>query len=294
MHEKIIPEKHLLYEPFSGDILPRLEATYQMDMSHNRRYPRMLHMHKNQLEMFYAHTGAGQYIVDGQQYEIKSGDFVICNAGVLHGEDPFSSRNVLSYCCALTDVYLSGLPANRLTLPGDDPIVHCGVLAPKIGQVMELIYMLAQDKENMAGTCTSMAVSVLLLLHQLVQRRNQDRSPRQPKPSDALVIRIKEYLDEHYSESINLQILGQALHMNPYYISHVFKRETGYAPLQYVMHRRMGEAQGLLQKTLLPVADVAEMIGYNNHCHFNAMFTKYVGTSPGQYRRLLIDEYIGE
>ncbi|WP_462385373.1 helix-turn-helix transcriptional regulator [Intestinibacillus massiliensis] len=286
--------KHLLYEPFSTGILPRLDATYQIDMSNSQRYPRMLHMHKNQLEMFYAHTGAGQYIVDGQQYEIQAGDFVICNAGILHGEDPFSSRQLLSYCCAMTDVHLHGLAPNQLTLPGDDPIVHCGSLSGKIGQMMELIYLLAQDKEHMLGTCTSMSISVLLLLHQLIRQRNQERTPRQAKTTDALVSHIKAYLDEHYNENISLQSLGQALHMNPYYISHVFKRETGYAPLQYVMHRRMGEAQSLLQKTLLPVAEVAETIGYNNHCHFNAMFTKYVGTSPGQYRRSLIDEYIWE
>lgn len=287
-------DMYLQFAPFSDHIPPRLEVIYQINLSNSQRYPRMLHMHKNQLEMFYAHTGAGQYIVDGQQYEIQAGDFVICNAGVLHGEDPFSSRNLLSYCCAMTDVYLVGYPANRLTQPGDDPIVHCGALSGRIGQLMELIYILAQDKENMNSTCTSMASSVLLLLHQLVRQRNEERTPKQPKITDVLVMRIKEYLDDHYCENINLQTLGEALHMNPYYISHVFKRETGYAPLQYVMHRRMGEAQGLLQKTLIPVAEIAEMIGYNNHCHFNAMFTKYVGTSPGQYRRLMIDEYIGE
>lgn len=287
-------EKHLLYQPFSKHMLPRLDATYQIDMTHSQRYPRMLHMHKNQLEMFYAHTGTGQYIVDGQQYEIRAGDFVICNAGVLHGEDPFSDRQLKSYCCAMTDVHLNDLPANSLTLPGDEPIVHCGALSDKIGHMMETIYLLAQDQEHMLGVCTGMAISVLLLLNELILRRNRTREPRQPKTTDALVAHIKAYLDEHYSESISLRAVGAALHMNPYYISHVFKRETGYAPLQYVAHRRLGEAQSLLHKTLLPIAEVAAMIGYQNHCHFNAMFTKYVGTSPGQYRRSLLDEYVWE
>lgn len=282
------------YTPFCTNSPPRLQTIYQMEMLHNQRYPRMLHMHKNQLEMYYVHTGSGEYIVDGQQYAVSAGDFVICNAGVLHGESPNAERNIFSYCCAMTDIHFAGLPPNCITVPEEDPIVHCGVQADRIGKLMELIYELAQEKDIMHEVCTSMAISILLLLRQLIEQRNLQRTPQKTKPTDALVAHIKEYLDEHYSDAINLKTLAAALHMNPYYISHVFKRETGYSPLQYVMHRRMGEAQGLLQKTLIPIAEVGEMIGYSNHCHFNAMFTKYVGTSPGQYRRLFMDGYIGE
>ena len=40
------------------------------------------------LELLYVRSGTGIYIVDEQRYNISEGDIIICNAGVLHDEDP--------------------------------------------------------------------------------------------------------------------------------------------------------------------------------------------------------------
>ena len=47
--------------------------------------------------------------------------------------------------------------------------------------------------------------------------------------------RIKEYIDRHYMEPITLQSMGEALHISPYYLSHVFKQMSGYSPVQYLL-----------------------------------------------------------
>ena len=58
-----------------------------------------------------------------------------------------------------------------------------------------------------------------------------------------------------------------------------------YSPLQYVLRRRIGEAQTLLITTDLPVTRIAAQVGYDNPSHFNAQFAKAVGMAPRTFRR---------
>ena len=79
--------------------------------------------------------------------------------------------------------------------------------------------------------------------------------------------------------------MAGALHVSPYYLAHVCKEATGYSPLQYVLRRRIGEAQTLLITTDLPVTRIAAQVGYDNPSHFNAQFSKAVGMSPRTFRK---------
>ena len=97
--------------------------------------------------------------------------------------------------------------------------------------------------------------------------------------------RIKDYIDKHYMEPITLQSMGEALHISPYYLSHVFKQMSGYSPVQYLLRRRIGEAQTLLITTDLSITRIAEMVGYDTQSYFNLQFTKNVGMPPNKFRQ---------
>ena len=86
-------------------------------------------------------------------------------------------------------------------------------------------------------------------------------------------------------EPITLQSMGEALHISPYYLSHVFKQMSGYSPVQYLLRRRIGEAQTLLITTDFSITRIAEMVGYDTQSYFNLQFTKNVGMPPNKYRQ---------
>lgn len=70
--------------------------------------------------------------------------------------------------------------------------------------------------------------------------------------NNAFAQRIKDYIDKHLRDEFSLQQMADALHVSPYYLAHICKEVTGYSP-QYVLRRRIGEAQTLLITTDLPV-----------------------------------------
>ena len=96
---------------------------------------------------------------------------------------------------------------------------------------------------------------------------------------------ITRYVQEHMSEDVSLGVLAEEFHLNPQYISQLFKSEIGVGFLAYLTGIRMERAKKLLLTTDLPVADVAEQSGYGDYRVFTKVFKKNEGVTPSQYRR---------
>lgn len=271
---------------FQAGLTPHLVGAHLIDEEHSHRFARLEHMHEHELELFYVRSGEGQYAVDGVSYHISQGDVVICNARVLHGEDPGKQRRMHSYSIALTDVQLEGLPDNHLIERESDPVIHCGALSEQIGEMMRLIYLLHSSRQgHIEQVCHHSALAVLYLIYGLLCSRDRARARQSVSAAGLLARRIKRYLDEHYNEPLTLKSIGSALHVSEYYAAHVFRTEMGLPPMQYVMKRRMGEAQTLLMDTRMPVADISEQLGYGNPWNFSTAFSRCVGMPPSEYRR---------
>ena len=93
--------------------------------------------------------------------------------------------------------------------------------------------------------------------------------------------KVKNYIDQHYSEAISLEEIAKAVKANKYYLAHVFKNETGFSPLHYVSRRRLGEAQNLLINTDMSITQIAATVGYNNSNYFQNIFRRYMGMDTG-------------
>ncbi|OUP53143.1 hypothetical protein B5F17_06110 [Butyricicoccus pullicaecorum] len=267
------------------EYLPEFVNCVLIDRISNNRQSHLPHVHDNMLELFYVCDGEGQYMVDNRLYPIRKGDIVICNAGVLHGEEPALVRQIYSYSVALSGVQLDELPLNCLIDSHTCPVISCGQLAEQVEQIMRLLYLLSADIVHLRMVCNSLAYSMVLLTQALVGSRARQQTAAQVETPSVLAHRVRQYLDAHYSENLTLHMVADRLHMNEYYLAHIFSGEFGTPPMQYVIKRRIGEAQDLLIHETLPIAEVAERLGYTSVCHFNTMFKKYVGVSPGQYRR---------
>ena len=125
---------------------------------------------------------------------------------------------------------------------------------------------------------------MLNLTDSLLRSRIHQQEQQREMPS-VLAHRVRRYLDAHYCEPITLRMVAERLRVSEYYLAHVFKQEFGVPPMQYVMKRRIGEAQGFLMNTGIPIAEIADTLGFSSICHFNTMFKKYTGTPPGKFRQ---------
>lgn len=73
--------------------------------------------------------------------------------------------------------------------------------------------------------------------------------------------------------------------MNKYYMVHAFTRYKGVSPISYLINRRIDEAKELLTHSNLPIAKIAQSVGFSSQSYFSQVFRKEVHMTPGAYRK---------
>ena len=105
------------------------------------------------------------------------------------------------------------------------------------------------------------------------------------KQEERAIAGITRYLQEHLAEEVSLSVLAEQFHLNPQYISQLFKSEIGVNFLAYLTNIRMEKAKKLLLTSSASIAEVAEQSGYGDYRVFTKVFKKSEGVTPSQYRR---------
>lgn len=97
-----------------------------------------------------------------------------------------------------------------------------------------------------------------------------------------------EYIEEHFTEP-ELRIGKAALFvgLSQNYFSTVFTEVTGESFTDYLIKRRMKEAQMLLMNPDYKIQEIGYMVGYDNPAYFSAAFKKFTGVSVSQYRKMI-------
>lgn len=243
--------------------------------------PRVMHVHEDRLEVMLISEGAGLYTIGESRYPVEAGDVLIYNRGVIHDEVSNPDAKIKSYCLGMDSVEIEGLAPNCLIGSQDCPVFKASNHFPLIDSIFSTIYdELYNENEGAEVTCHYLAQALVTLLLQMSKKSRSVQKESEQKLGE----RIRAYIDQNYSSDLTLDSIGEALNMSPYYMGHIFKEITGYSPIQYIMRRRIGEAQTLLISTKHSITRIATMVGYDNSSYFNRLFTKNVGMSPKRYR----------
>ena len=104
-------------------------------------------------------------------------------------------------------------------------------------------------------------------------------------PERSEILKIKEYVQLHYSENIDLNLVASLVNVTPSHLSNLFKKETGTNFSSYLTDVRMQAAGKLLKSPDMLIYEVAEKTGYSNGGYFGKAFKKYWGVSPEEYKK---------
>lgn len=241
----------------------------------------MMHMHDNMLEVILVVEGNVTHIVGHKSYFAQDGDIFIHNSNTIHDEQPFSNTPYHTLCLGIMNLNIPGLPKNQLLEKGVQPLFRNAAQYSEIKFLMErLLFHISHKTLYYPKVCQEMMLCILVLLQQMIDN-NKKRSPME---KFKLSEQVQAYIDQHFVEDLSLELLGNIFYVSTYHLAHVFKKETGYTLKQYILRRRIGEAQSLLVDTDVNVGEIAHLIGFEDVAHFSKMFQKYVGMAPSDYR----------
>lgn len=112
----------------------------------------------------------------------------------------------------------------------------------------------------------------------------KDISQGSGKSNAQLMKLILDYVDEHITEDLDLNLIADKFRRTPGYISTLFKKHVQGGFNSYVTKERMEIAKKLLRESSTPIQEVSELCGYVNAKYFSVVFKKISGSTPREYR----------
>lgn len=93
------------------------------------------------------------------------------------------------------------------------------------------------------------------------------------------------YMQENLSNSLTLDNIARSVNLSVSFFSRKFKKDTGYAPIEYFNYLRIQKACQLLHFSTWRINEVASAIGIDDPFYFSRLFKQQMGLSPVHYRK---------
>lgn len=249
-------------------------------------------------EVLFMHEGEGTVIVKQQTYEIKRGMLFIFPPFQLHKVFPRVSKDK-PYIRSKLHFHHEEL-SNKI---GSFPIRNRLINELCEDQGVTLAYDLSQEMDEIeqrgrwhqqgarVGHNDEDSLLFLLQLSGILQNRLSQSSERIRGTTEHRALayseKIMKWIEAHYSEEVSLEEIADQLHLSKFYVSRVFRQETGSRITDYLTARRIKQACRLLQTTSLPVEQIGISVGLPDPSYFVQLFKKVVGITPLKYRNHL-------
>lgn len=145
--------------------------------------------------------------------------------------------------------------------------------------------MLDETTEKLDFSVNAAGTYLQQLLITLFRNHRQSFPLAEFNHSVSLVMQVQKYLEEHILDQVSLKDVSREFYTDMYYLSHLFKKVSGYTFREYLILQRLSRAKDLLAYRDDSMTQVAMNAGFGNVNHFIRIFKKIEGVTPLQYRK---------
>ena len=111
---------------------------------------------------------------------------------------------------------------------------------------------------------------------------------------------VRHYIEENYFSDISLSSLSERFNVDRSYLCRSFKKMTGTNLMLAIAQKRIGKAREYIRESLsssektvsgdLSLAEISDLVGYEEYTYFSRVFRKLTGESPSDYRDRIAGE----
>lgn len=99
------------------------------------------------------------------------------------------------------------------------------------------------------------------------------------------VMAAKDYIDENFSEQLNLNDIAEKAYLSPNFLRVEFEKFMGVSPHRYLLEIRLSHACKRLKSTSDSLAEIAYSCGFKSQSYMNYVFKKKFKLTPKEYRQ---------
>jgi AraC-like DNA-binding protein len=104
------------------------------------------------------------------------------------------------------------------------------------------------------------------------------------------VVHAKMYMDDHFSEQINLETIQSEACFSKFHFIRLFKKIYRVTPHQYLISVRIEKAKVLLRQNV-SISQVCINVGFQSFSSFAILFKKQSGVPPSIYQRHYLQHF---
>lgn len=231
-------------------------------------------------QLLYIASGKAHFHFDGKEQIVTAGHMVLYR--------PKEPQKYEYYGKDQTEVYWVHFTGGNVTnilrsygLTDDKHVFYCSSGLDYQNLFRTMINELQMCRENYAEMLEMYLRQIFIMMHRYFLTSLKTSNPHVVEEIDKATL----YFNEHYNENISIDEYAQNNHVSVSWFIRNFKQCTGSTPLQYILSKRIYNAEILLQDSSYNLTEISEIIGYDNPLYFSRIFKKVKGISPSEYRK---------
>ena len=260
-----------------------------------QKYPVHKGIHEGIIEVHYIVRGGEQvWQIAGEEYHTRGGDILVTLPGEQHGTGEHTWERMIVYWIQIC-VHSKDKGGKFLNFPkkfvkpmldklsGVQPEARVFKASLQLQHFFDNV-ILAHAHTDATMKALAVSISLLGLLMEIV--RCSQAVPANRKRGE--ITAVLKYIDEHIADGVEGASLGGeelagVANLSRSGFHTKFRQQTGMSPAEYVLHRKIKQAEKLLATGLHSVTDVAMVLGFSSSQYFSTVFKKYTNKHPHDY-----------
>ena len=228
--------------------------------------------------LIYCHEGRGKLKIRKTEYKIEAGDFFTIPIKTAHTyaadeKDPWT----------IFWIHFKGTVSNQIVSSIEKKTGLKGFIHNNEKSI-ELFNEIYTQLER-GYRSDNLMYANMCLWHFLTTFLFNDKYDTSGKLSnkDSIDLVI-DYLSNNIDKVLSLEEMAKEVNLSPSHFSFLFKKKTGFSPIEYFNHLKVQKACQYLLFTKLRIKEISQELGIEDPYYFSRMFTKVMGMAPNVYR----------
>ncbi|CAI9406501.1 AraC family transcriptional regulator [Aestuariimicrobium sp. T2.26MG-19.2B] len=222
--------------------------------------------------------GEGEVTLDGTNHRVRAGEVVVLPAGRPHRYHADPEVPWTIWWVHVTGTRADALIAALRATP-QQPVFRVAEVT-RVSALVDSILRRLETDETMTSLVAASGAAWHLLTALVADGRPLTRLGSRQDPVADVIAHIQTNVSAHLSVPELAALAGWSTS----HFSAMFRRATGFGPLEYQTRLRMSTARTLLDTTDRTIASIATEVGYPDSLYFSRQFRRIHQVSPSQYR----------